>query len=305
MEKLIDDIREKLVEKLDDENSLFRWKFELFEMIDELSNLKIEKKRDKIKTTSLDPSDWSKTNRIAHEILDSSLEFLRYRRDQPVWRPIPDEIRSSIENDPLPNESESLTKIHQNILKNVVPFSRGNTHPRFWGWVMGEGTIGGVLAELIAATLNINTGGCTHSGVFIERVVLQWMREIFRFPTSYPGGILVSGTSMATIICLATARRKYLIDVRKNGIFNSNRLIIYASTEVHICVTKAAELLGFGTESIHLIPVDEQFRIKIDELRKTIEEDRRKGFLPFCLVGNAGKISRNKNVFVVLHKICR
>ena len=61
-------------------------------------------------------------------------------------------------------------------------------------------------------------------------------------------------------------------------LFNGPHLIVYASTEAHMCVGKALELLGFGSKAMHLIPVDENFCIKIDELKKTIEEDRLKWF---------------------------
>jgi glutamate/tyrosine decarboxylase-like PLP-dependent enzyme len=58
-----------------------------------------------------------------------------------------------------------------------------------------------------------------------------------------------------------------------------------------MCVGKALELLGFGSKAMHLIAVDENFSINIDELKKTIENDRKNGLIPFCIVGNAGIIS--------------
>jgi glutamate/tyrosine decarboxylase-like PLP-dependent enzyme len=34
--------------------------------------------------------------------------------------------------------------------------------------------------------------------------------------------------------------------------------------------------------------VDEQYRMNVDMLKQMIQEDRQKGFRPFCIVGNAG-----------------
>ncbi|CAF4519739.1 unnamed protein product, partial [Rotaria magnacalcarata] len=62
------------------------------------------------------------------------------------------------------------------------------------------------------------------------------MRQLFGFPESNDSGIIVSGTSMASVICLATARRKFLTNVRQDGMINGPRLIIYASTEIHVCI---------------------------------------------------------------------
>jgi glutamate/tyrosine decarboxylase-like PLP-dependent enzyme len=72
---------------------------------------------------------------------------------------------------------------------------------------------------------------------------------------------------------------------------NGPHLIVYASEEVHMCVVKALELLGFGSNALHLISVDENFCIKIDELKKTIKNDRENGLTPFCIVGNAGTVN--------------
>jgi glutamate/tyrosine decarboxylase-like PLP-dependent enzyme len=57
-----------------------------------------------------------------------------------------------------------------------------------------------------------------------------------------------------------------------------------------MCVGKALELLGFGSKAMHLISVDENFCIDINELKDTIEDDRNNGLVPFCIIGNAGSI---------------
>jgi aromatic-L-amino-acid decarboxylase len=39
------------------------------------------------------------------------------------------------------------------------------------------------------------------------------------------------------------------------------------------------------------VPVDEQYRLRVDELQRMIKEDREAGLLPFCIVGNAGTVN--------------
>ena len=36
-------------------------------------------------------------------------------------------------------------------LRDVLPYQLGNTHPRYWGWVTGCGTVMGMLAEMLAS----------------------------------------------------------------------------------------------------------------------------------------------------------
>ena len=80
------------------------------------------------------------------------------------------------------------------------------------------------------------------------------------------------------------------IDVRKQGVGNHARLRLYASTEVHSSIQKAVELLGLGSDSIRWIEVDEDFRLSLDSLRQAVNEDRERGWHPFCVAASAGSI---------------
>ncbi|UJR15800.1 hypothetical protein I4U23_002732 [Adineta vaga] len=296
LDGLLEQASKKLHESVDDIHSLNQWKIQMFCLINEISNLKLSSSsaitiNNQKNTTSLDPKDWLLASNIAHRTLDSIISAIQTRYDQPVWQPVPMDVRSIINDESLPEQGQTLSNVCQEISKYILPYARGNTHPRFWGWAMGEGTFGGVLADMFAATMNINAGGCSHSAVLVERKIIHWMRQLFGFPKAEHGGIVVSGTSMATVIALATARRRFLTTVREDGIIGGPRLIVYASTEVHMCVTKALEILGSGSKAIHSISVDSNFRMNIDELKTTIDNDRKNGFIPFCIIGNAGTVN--------------
>jgi glutamate/tyrosine decarboxylase-like PLP-dependent enzyme len=42
---------------------------------------------------------------------------------------------------------------------------------------------------------------------------------------------------------------------------------------------------------MRLVPVDEHYRIRTDLLRRMVEQDKRAGLLPFCIIGNAGTVN--------------
>jgi glutamate/tyrosine decarboxylase-like PLP-dependent enzyme len=87
---------------------------------------------------------------------------------------------------------------------------------------------------------------------------------------------------MANLAALATARQtKY---------DSLGRLRMYASSATHFSITKAAALLGIGRENVRYVPVDECFRIRVDDLIAKIKEDLEAGYIPFCVVGNAGTV---------------
>ncbi|CAF3958824.1 unnamed protein product [Adineta steineri] len=243
-------------------------------------------------SASLDPTDWSAARAEAHKMLDVSLDFLENARDRPAWVPIPTDVRHRLLHENLPEHGKPITEVCKDIVGDVLPYSGGNTHPRFWGWVHGSGTVGGVIAEMMTASMNSNVGLCSHSGVLIERQVIEWMRQLFEFPSETAGGLIVSGTSMAAVICLAVARYNALNKVRQEGLVKlSVQLVAYASTQTHVCIVKALELLGLGTQALRLVPVDDQYRMNIQALKNMIEEDRQQGLIPFCIVGNAGTVS--------------
>jgi aromatic-L-amino-acid/L-tryptophan decarboxylase len=97
---------------------------------------------------------------------------------------------------------------------------------------------------------------------------------------------------MANLLGLAVARSaKAQGDIRKEGLYGHPRMRLYASRETHACVRRGLEVLGLGADALCSLPVDADFRVDVGALRRTISEDRARGLLPFCIVGNAGTVN--------------
>jgi aromatic-L-amino-acid decarboxylase len=103
-------------------------------------------------------------------------------------------------------------------------------------------------------------------------------------------GLLTSGCSTANIIGLTVARNaKAGFDLRRKGLqCAAQRMVLYASREVHSSIQKAVELLGLGSEALRLLPINNYFQIDLETLKATIKKDREEGYTPFCVVGAAG-----------------
>ncbi|MGB2643597.1 MAG: pyridoxal-dependent decarboxylase [Candidatus Acidiferrum sp.] len=239
---------------------------------------------------SLDPLDWESFRTQAHRMLDDILDYTKNIRRRPVWQPIPNEVRERFRA-ALPLAPHSLSDVHREFMNYILPFSAGNVHPGFLGWVHGGGTPVGMLAEMLAGGLNANTGGRDQVPIEVERQITKWMREIFGFPEG-ASGLLVTGTSMANFIAVAVARDAALgFDVRAAGVAaKSQRLAAYASTAVHGCIAKAMDLCGIGSDALRLIATDRRGRMNPAELSRAIENDRKAGCTPFLMVGNAGTV---------------
>jgi aromatic-L-amino-acid decarboxylase len=240
---------------------------------------------------TLDPADWQDLRKLGHQMLDDMLTYLETVRERPVWQPIPDDVKQHFKA-PLPLEPEDDASVYADFQNNILPFPMGNIHPRFWGWVMGNGSPLAMLADMLASGLNPNMGGGNHIGNHVEAQVIDWCKEMMGFPSS-ASGLLVSGGSMANLVGLAVARNtKAEFDLRQEGLGAApRRMVLYGSREAHSSIEKAVELLGLGKDSLRLIPVNQDYEIALAALEQAIAADRAAGLQPFCVIGNAGTVN--------------
>lgn len=256
---------------------------------------------------TLDPRDWEQFRSLGHRMLDDMLDYLSSLRDKPAWQPVPESVKAALRQ-PLPKEPQDAEVVYDEFVRNVMPYTNGNRHPRFWGWVQGNGTVLGMLADMLAAGMNPHMAGFDQAPALVEKQVLEWLIELMGMPPA-TSGVLMGGGTMANIIGLTVARHaKAGFDVREHGLSGNDQpmLTMYGSTETHGWAQKGAELLGLGNRAFRRIAVDEEFRINLADLRRAVEEDRRAGHRPFCVIGNAGTVNTGAiDDLAALARFCR
>ena len=239
---------------------------------------------------TLDPSDWQAFRRQGHRMLDDMIDYLEHLRDQPVWQAMPEDVRQSFRQT-LDSEPSDLASAHDAFMKEVLPYALGNVHPGFMGWVHGGGTPVGMLAEMLAGALNANLGGRDQAPIEIERQMVQWVRNLFKFPET-ASGLFVTGTSMANLLGLLIARTARLgVEVRHSGISgNQRQWVAYTSADAHVSLVQAMDIAGFGSDALRLIAVDQNHQIDMAALEFAVAEDRKAGMTPFFIAGTAGSV---------------
>ena len=229
-----------------------------------------------------------------HVLVDGVADHLAALPSRPVWQPLPGALRSELLDLPLPEHPVALEELVATALRDVLPHAMGNGHPAFFGWVNPPPSRAGVMASLAAAAMNPSVVAGDHADVHLERAVVRWLAELVGFPHAPGAGLLTSGGSAATIVCLAGARSRALTavghDVRRDGLAGAPPLVAYVPAEAHSCVRRALELLGLGSDAMREVPL-EGGRLDATALRASIAADRARGALPALLVGSAGTVN--------------
>ena len=240
---------------------------------------------------TLDPKDWEETRKLGHRIIDDMVDYLKNIREQPVWRPIPEDVKEKFQGK-LPQNGQDIHSIYEETKENVVAYRLGNIHPAFWGWVCGTGTLFGAYSDFLASTINTLGGGFEQGPSYVENQVIEWVKEMLGYDAQ-ASGLITRGASMANAIGLTVARNvKAGSDVREEGLQTGNpKVTFYGSEEMHSSLQKAVELLGIGNKYLKRISVTKEYEINLDELKETIKEDKENNYKPICIIGNLGTVN--------------
>ena len=234
---------------------------------------------------------------LGHRLVDQVAAFLESSPFGPVTRDeSPSAVREAFNlTGPLPELGMDPGLLLEQTAEFLFAHSLLNGHPRFFGYITAPPAPIGILGDFLAAAVNPNVGAWTLSpaATEIESQTVRWIASFIGYPVGC-GGLLVSGGNMANFVCFLAARTaKASWNVRDGGLSVDSRhtLRVYASTETHTWIQKAADLSGLGTASIRWIETDKKLRMDVAALRRQIEADAAAGDVPCLVVGTAGSVS--------------
>ena len=83
----------------------------------------------------LGTGDLAEFRRAGHALIDAVADHLEGLPEGPVWQPLPDGLRASLLELPLPDGPTGLDVLGETMTADVLPHAMGNGHPAFFGWV--------------------------------------------------------------------------------------------------------------------------------------------------------------------------
>ncbi|MFO7277297.1 MAG: aminotransferase class V-fold PLP-dependent enzyme [Pseudomonadota bacterium] len=231
--------------------------------------------------------------RFGHELIDRIADYRArvYRGEFPVMARVePGALRASLPQSP-PEEPEPFSAVLEDLERLVLPACTHWQDPRFCAYFPSNSSLAAVLGDFAStglAQLGLNWQA-SPALTELEELTVDWLRQMMGLSAAWKG-VIQDTASAATLVALICAReRATRYGAVRGGLQQAERpLAVYASTQAHSSVEKAALLAGFGRENLRLIDVDEQFALRPDALEEAIATDLRSGVQPCAVVATVG-----------------
>jgi aromatic-L-amino-acid/L-tryptophan decarboxylase len=233
--------------------------------------------------------------RFGHELVDWIADYFENIDQRPVLPDMqPGDLKAQLPSAP-PVHGEPMENIIADVDRLIAPALTHWSHPSFFAYFATSTSGPGILGELLSAAFDNKSmlWRTSPASTELEEVVLDWLRQMMGLD---PGliGIIYDTASVSSMHAIAAAREGVEQRIREEGM--SGRpdlplLRVYVSEQAHSSIEKAVITLGLGQRGLRKITTDSEFRMDADALRDAIDEDKRNGYLPFCIVATVGTTS--------------
>jgi glutamate/tyrosine decarboxylase-like PLP-dependent enzyme len=208
----------------------------------------------------------------ALELSEQYLDSLPDRRVGPSAA-LP-ELRGAL-GGPLPEEGAEPTRVVEILASGVEGGLMATAGPRFFGFVIGGSLPAALAADWLASAWDQNAALhiASPAAATVEDVAAAWLLDLLGLPESASVGF-VTGGQMANFTCLAAARHAVLAragwNVEENGLQGAPPVDVVIGAEAHATILSALRMLGLGAGRARRVPVDDQGRVRGDELREAL-----------------------------------
>src|ERR1044071_2692593 len=252
-----------------------------------------ERKEERIPALGDMPAD--EFRRHGHELIDWIADYFENIERLPVLAQIePGDLKAQLPAAP-PEHGESMEAILADVDKLIVPALTHWSHPSFFAYFATSTSAPGIFGELLSAAFDVKSmlWRTSPASTELEEVTLDWLRQMLGLDAGM-SGFIYDTASVSSMHAIAAAREGVELRIREEGMSGRKDLPllrVYASEQAHSSIDKGIITLGLGQRSLRKIPTDNQFRMDVKALAAAIEEDKRAGFLPFCVVATVGTTS--------------
>jgi aromatic-L-amino-acid decarboxylase len=183
--------------------------------------------------------------------LEWAARYLERVNELPVLAQVkPGELTAKLPDAP-PEQPEPFSHVLRDLDELLLPALTNWQHPRFFAYFAVTASEPGILAELLAATLNqvAILWRASPASTELELRVVDWVRQLLGLPEGWHGHI-EDTASTSTLAALIAARHV------------TGRNVVVCSEHAHSSVEKDARMLGM---ELRKVPADDELRMRIPD----------------------------------------
>lgn len=201
-----------------------------------------------------------------------------------------------------PYRGEPFDAVLADLDRIVLPGITHWQHPRFLAYFPANSSPAAVLGDLVSSGIGAQgmLWSTSPAVTEIEQRVTDWLADSLGLGAwcrnradadpATGGGVIQDTASTATLTALLAAiHRRSGGTARAVGLPGDGRYTVYASTEAHSSVLKAAMMTGIGSQNVRQVPVDGATqRLDVAALRAALARDVAADLMPTMVVAAAG-----------------
>ncbi len=175
------------------------------------------------------------------------------------------------------------------VVEMLWRYQMHTPHPMYFGLFNPAPATLAIAADALVAAFNPQAAAWSHSPFAVEAE--QHLIRAFgaKFGFDQTEGTFCSGGTEANHTAVLAALTRAFPDFGRRGVRAlAGQPVMYASSESHHSLLRAARVCGLGTDALRSVPVDGAMRIRLDALKEILHRDRKGGSVPFLVVGTAG-----------------
>jgi glutamate/tyrosine decarboxylase-like PLP-dependent enzyme len=213
---------------------------------------------------------------LLEQVSEIAAGYLGSLGDRPVWaRASYDDMLASL-GGPLPEGPTEPASVVAELATKAEPGLTATPSGRFYGFVIGGVHPAALGADWLTTAWDQNAGltAIAPANAACETIAGGWLLDLLGLPPTASVGY-VTGGMQANFTCLAAARHDVLAragwDVERRGLVGAPPVRVVVGADRHGTIDLAIRYLGLGTDSLTVVPSDDQGRISLDGLTEVLE----------------------------------
>lgn len=182
------------------------------------------------------------------------------------------------------SDHKTLLGFCEKLIQMSVKTGKPGFYNQLYGFVDPYGLAGSWVTDSMNTALH--TYEVSPAFTMIEHYLIQKVCKMIGFNNG--DGIFCPGGSFANMMGIHLGRYKMNPDFKRTGMYNQERMVVYASEGSHYSSLHGVIFLGLGAENLIKVKTDDRGRMCMKNLEACIQQTIKEGNRPTVVVATSG-----------------